>query len=66
MDFDLFQKITFLWLKEVKEIFMSGIVEIISQTFIGSNEPGSHSLMSPKKEQDLLKNRSVYFTVIEV
>lgn len=66
MDFDLFQKITFLWLKEVKEVFMSGFVEIISQTFIGSNGPGSHALMSAKKEQDLLKNRSIYFAVIEV
>lgn len=45
---------------------MSDFVEIISQTFIGSNGPGSHALMSAKKEQDLLKNRSIYFAVIEV
>lgn len=66
IDFDLFQQITLLWLKDVREGFMSGSVEIISQTFIGSNGPGFHALMSGKKEQVLLKNWCIYFTVIGV
>lgn len=35
-DFDLFQKITSLWLKDARVVFMFVFVEIISQTFIGS------------------------------
>lgn len=66
MDFDLFQQITFLWLKDIREGFTSGSDEVISQSFIDSNAPAFCVLMSERKELLLLKNWCIYFIVIGV
>lgn len=66
MNFDPFQQITFLWLKDIREGFTSGSDEIISQSFIDSSGPGFHVLMSERKELALLKKWFIYFIVIGV